>query len=68
MSSDAWGVIATVALFGAANLGTLLYRLGGIVNGQKEHARRLDVLEPRVDKLETGLAAVRAICEVNHGL
>lgn len=43
-----WDVIATVALFGFANAGLLIYKLGGLAEFKENTNRRLNDLETAV--------------------
>lgn len=48
MSTEAWGIVATVVLCGLGNMGLLLYKLGGIDTWRAGTDRRLNDLEDAV--------------------
>jgi hypothetical protein len=43
-------IIATISIFGAAQIGLLLVVLGQMSSTQKEHGRRLDIAEGEIKK------------------
>lgn len=60
-----WEVIATVAIFGAGQIGLLIYLLGGMRATQTAHGERLDRHRARIEKLEDGqLKIVRDVAEL----
>ena len=54
-----WEVIATVAVFGAAQIGLLLFALGQMWNTQKSHGERLGKLEETQQNLVADVARLQ---------
>ena len=58
-------LIVEIGLYGAANLGALIYLLGGMRSEVQDHGRRLDCSEKEVLTLTVDVATIKGRLEAH---